>query len=762
MPVKINLKTVMLYCGFAFITVIINKALEGVPLSLGLFFSLLICGGNALACTLIYLLSTVVNLNLIYSLCGLFEGAFLLTVTLIYRRANKKIKWEALIYLLIALSTFITFSSWSSDLIYPYFNNAYLLRGCVAAVICAFTFFCFKAVYCALFRLYRCKLREDEIVCFTILFTVAGVGFINFFGSLAFCLLAAALITLTVKLFKSPTAVICAIIVGVPPTVLSLNLNAITGYTLICVCALLFVNTGKFSAGIAVALGVAAFWFFNGFYDTSVTKIVIQSIILCGLCLICSLPSDKKLSEIYDNLYVKKALPQTIVNVMREQTGERLFKISEVFREIERAFSELDEVIDDNKVKAKMLEELKRILCKNCEISSKCKKSAVYVGFNKLINVGCIKGKVSLIDLPSDVTLNCKTPAEVINALNFLLAEYRRATLDAENAKAGRRLLANQAKGVSCVLKNCAVDLCRALPNYKLIESKLISRLASEGISCSEIYVQGEENLSITAVICGNQSANKAKKVICSELKKRLITVNKTQYDGFKYVLYLKEPPKLDAAFGVACMIKSGEKVSGDTHSVIKINEHGFLAVLSDGMGSGEYANKVSSTAISLIEAFYRAEMPEGTVLETINKLLSFNRDERFACIDIAQINLNDGRAEFIKIGSPIAVIMRAGEIKILESSSLPLGILDNLHPTVLKENLKAGDVVVFMSDGITSAFPSTTELYDFLQTLKPLNPQTLADNILKGALVKTDGVAQDDMTVLCVRIFNACENDNI
>ena len=106
----------------------------------------------------------------------------------------------------------------------------------------------------------------------------------------------------------------------------------------------------------------------------------------------------------------------------------------------------------------------------------------------------------------------------------------------------------------------------------------------------------------------------------------------------------------------MAYAIKSGERVSGDTHSVIKINEHSFLMALSDGMGSGEYAKKVSATAISLIEAFYRAEMPEGTVLKTINKLLSFNRDERFTCIDIAAVNLNTGMADFVKIGSPAGI----------------------------------------------------------------------------------------------------------
>jgi stage II sporulation protein E len=174
---------------------------------------------------------------------------------------------------------------------------------------------------------------------------------------------------------------------------------------------------------------------------------------------------------------------------------------------------------------------------------------------------------------------------------------------------------------------------------------------------------------------------------------------------------------------------------------------------LSDGMGSGEYAKKVSAAAISLIEAFYRAEMPTDTVLDTINKLICFNRDERFTCIDIAAINLNTLSAGFIKIGSPAGIIARKGEIKVLESNSLPLGILDSIHPTVSKEQLRDGDIVVFMSDGITSAFPSATDLYEFLGKQKALNPQSLADKILNGALART-GTPLDDMTVVCTRIY--------
>ena len=89
-----------------------------------------------------------------------------------------------------------------------------------------------------------------------------------------------------------------------------------------------------------------------------------------------------------------------------------------------------------------------------------------------------------------------------------------------------------------------------------------------------------------------------------------------------------------------------------------------------------------------------------------------------------------------------------------LESQSLPLGILDSLRPTVSTDTLEDGDMLIFMSDGITSAISSTPELAEFLRPLKPLNPQNLADKLLEAALARTKGRAEDDMTVLCTRIF--------
>ena len=92
----------------------------------------------------------------------------------------------------------------------------------------------------------------------------------------------------------------------------------------------------------------------------------------------------------------------------------------------------------------------------------------------------------------------------------------------------------------------------------------------------------------------------------------------------------LRKKPYFDAAFGVATITKQGESASGDSHSVIKIDERRFMVSLSDGMGSGEYAKRISESTISLLESFYRAKMPSELILSTINKLLTFGKEESF------------------------------------------------------------------------------------------------------------------------------------
>ena len=94
--------------------------------------------------------------------------------------------------------------------------------------------------------------------------------------------------------------------------------------------------------------------------------------------------------------------------------------------------------------------------------------------------------------------------------------------------------------------------------------------------------------------------------------------------------------------------------------------------------------------------------------------------------------------------------------VEILESDSLPLGILEGVRPTTLTRTLSDGDVLLFLSDGITAAFGSSADIAEFLGAERANNPQTLAEKLLCAALERAGGTAEDDMTAIAVRLFSA------
>ena len=751
MPLRINLKSLLFYVGCALCMLFANYAVKGVPLAFGIFFAMLVCGTNIIATPVLFVLSSVINLNFVFSGIAVFQALFLSLVVFLYRRSGRKIKFEALFYLIIALAPYTVFSD--------YFNindlalNPYLVRAIASVVTLAFTFFCFKSMYALMYRVWRCRLKEDELVCLCLVYAVCGAGLYSLSGEAFYFIFSAFITVIAVRVCRSPAALIVALTLAIPPSAVNLNPAYLTAYLIICVAALLFSGAGRFAAGGVCGVFFALYMYFKGCFDCAVPLIALYAVLLFAACFLPSLQKPKTYDNIKMRLLVKDVLTDTAVARSQRNTSEQLYRISEVFREIECAFLALDEEVSDGTARIRILQEIKEKCCVNCERRKRCELSSVYTGFKKLIDAGCMKGRVSLIDLPSEMTLNCYRPNEILNCLNAVLIEYRRLMTETENARSGRKLLAEQAHGVAEVMKSCAVELNRTKVFAGVAES-VQKALASGGIACPEICVGFDAN-EILCVVTGKTDIDKLCGIVSKTLQKRFVLKDKILYGGEKCCLILGAPPKMDAAFGVAYAIKGGEKVSGDTHSVIRINDHTFLMALSDGMGSGEYARKVSESAISLIEAFYRAEIPRDTVLKTINKLLSFNRDERFTCIDIVGVDLNTGRADFVKIGSPAGVIVREGEIKVIESASLPLGILENLHPTVCTEKVKSGDIIVFMSDGITSAFPSASDLYEFLQELNPLNPQSLADKILASAMDRTNHTATDDMTVVCTRLFD-------
>ena len=176
--------------------------------------------------------------------------------------------------------------------------------------------------------------------------------------------------------------------------------------------------------------------------------------------------------------------------------------------------------------------------------------------------------------------------------------------------------------------------------------------------------------------------------------------------------------------------------------------------ILCDGMGSGENAEAVSSTALSLIESFYKAGMSSNLILSTVNSLLSINAEDTYTALDISVIDLDNASADFIKYGSPYGYIINNSGVKIVEGNNLPLGILDQLKPAVCTSPLEENDIILLITDGVLDAFNGSNEILEFLRKAPAKNPQTLTDDILNQAIIRSGGIKNDDMTALAIRVF--------
>ena len=79
-----------------------------------------------------------------------------------------------------------------------------------------------------------------------------------------------------------------------------------------------------------------------------------------------------------------------------------------------------------------------------------------------------------------------------------------------------------------------------------------------------------------------------------------------------------------------------------------------------------------------------------------------------------------------------------------IDGSALPLGVERVASPSVVTVDVKAGDLIVLNSDGVSDVLT--------LPAMQGSNPQGVAERILEHALCADGGIAHDDMTTLVLR----------
>ncbi|MBQ6895912.1 MAG: SpoIIE family protein phosphatase [Oscillospiraceae bacterium] len=150
-----------------------------------------------------------------------------------------------------------------------------------------------------------------------------------------------------------------------------------------------------------------------------------------------------------------------------------------------------------------------------------------------------------------------------------------------------------------------------------------------------------------------------------------------------------------------SCRSKSRYKVCGDVCEEFAAEEYRYV-VLADGMGTGSYASAESRTAVAMLKKLLTAGISPLTAAEITNIALNLKGTGQ-SCVaaDILQINCYSGKCALYSAGGAPARLISGTKSRIIYKESLPIGILRDTKLAKTEFELKNGDTVVLMSDGV-------------------------------------------------------------
>ncbi|GIN22976.1 stage II sporulation protein E [Siminovitchia fordii] len=463
---------------------------------------------------------------------------------------------------------------------------------------------------------------------------------------------------------------------------------------------------------------------------------------------------------------------QQYARKVRDITVRRVEQFSSVFEALSDSFSEPEkwkDSADDEREFDMFLSNVTEKTCQMCFKKDKCWGE----NFDKTYDL--MKSIMHEIDeesgmLPRPVyqqlEKHCNRAGNVRNAIHQELAVYQVNQKLKRQVQESRKLVAEQLLGVSEVMGDFAREIKREQNSHHKQEETLLDALQDFGIDIEHVEIYNLEAGSIDMDVMipdwyGNGECEKLIAPLISDIMGETVVVQNKEAaeypNGFHYVT-LRSAKAYVVETGVAHAAKGGGFLSGDSYSTIELGGGKYALAISDGMGNGERAHKESNETLKLLQKILQSGIEEGVAIKSINSVLSLRTDDEiFSTLDLAMIDLKTIEAKFLKIGSTPSFIKRGNKIKKIETGNLPIGILEEFDFDVVSEQLRDGDLIIMMSDGVFEG-PKHVENYELwmkrkLKELQTDDPQAVSDLIMEEVIRTRSGVIQDDMTILTAKI---------
>ncbi|WOV87645.1 SpoIIE family protein phosphatase [Sporosarcina oncorhynchi] len=334
----------------------------------------------------------------------------------------------------------------------------------------------------------------------------------------------------------------------------------------------------------------------------------------------------------------------------------------------------------------------------------------------------------------------------------------------------GRKMLALQLRDMSNHLEKIMNDIKGEMTVNHLAEEELGKRLQSQGIEFYQIDILSEEK-GASRIVCSipekrsdfETDMTVAERMILpliEEIYQEPFKVEKSsmQQEPFPHLqLTFCSSVRFSLEYGIVATAGGGTFHAGDAYEIFPIHDGLTAVLLSDGMGHDMNAYRESRKVIRLMRECLDRKMDPETAMHTLHYMMSLNGlDDMYATLDLALIDLQDGRLWSWKAGSMSTYIKRGEDFLRLESKSVPVGFLPSFSVEARNEELKSGDIVVMLTDGIFSGKYTIEKqedaLYGILEKYQHLGCEALADRIM-AEMERRFGVVADDRTVLVMKM---------
>lgn len=415
-----------------------------------------------------------------------------------------------------------------------------------------------------------------------------------------------------------------------------------------------------------------------------------------------------------------------------------------------------------------IIEPLTQKVCSLCNKANVCWEMRLYYTYKvmcSLIDSIQSEGTEHIGEAERELNLFCVKSGLVTDSLTRIIEIKRVDRIWQRILYENRSIIPEQIYYVSEMLTGLSGEVLKNIEFYSDEEKSIETLLKKSDFPVIRTEVKrGENRRFYTEIWLDHCRGQKLCKKSIENAVTRVLGVDMVMEEGDcrnrgreQCVLSLRERENLGVITGISRMKKSRASVSGDSFSFMKTDEGKYIVALSDGMGSGREANKLSETAIGLFEQLLNCGVSVRLALNFVNMLVSVRNSEKYVTMDVASIDLYTGDTEFFKMGAVPSLVVSGNNIDYIQINNLPAGLNRENAVRCEKRKLADGEFIIMMTDGVYEKLNEGIEdkiLDRVINAPNTLNPQEMADNLLRKACGDSEDVS-DDMTVLVAKIWH-------